>query len=254
MPIKKYQLPALNLPSRVHPRVGAARQQLCVAHTTLQGVFESLHVVRCSSAGYAANVGRGRLKEGEVDLLRCAIVLGGAGMDAVLRRLATDALPTMLASPGKHPQAARKFKQHISEQVKEKGAPKSWIEAILADDPRPEMIRLYVDALTKSSLQNETDLKRLRDALGVREAVVSDETIAALKGFLIARNQVAHDLDLKRPDDETRGTRYSRTVPTVLDQCHQLIQLNSTFVIEVSSLLKRKRVAGPSTAPAETAS
>ncbi len=187
---------------------------------------------------------------GNLNLLRCAIVLAGAGMDAVLRRLATDALPVMLASPIKHPDTAKKFKQHVSEQVKEKGAPKSWIEAILADDPRPEMVRLYVEALTKGSLQNETDLKRLRDALGVREAVVSDETVAGLKGFLIARNQVAHDLDLKRPDDETRGNRYTRTVRTVLEQCDQLIQLNTAFVIEVSDLLKRKK-APPTPARSE---
>jgi hypothetical protein len=244
VPIKKYQLRELALPS-VHQRARPARQQLCVAHTTLQGVFESLHVVRAAAASQPGANGRGRLKEGEVDLLRCAVVLAGAGLDAVLRRLATDALPALLASPSKHPEAAREFRKHVSEQVRRKGAPKSWIEAILSDDPRPEMVRLYVEALTKSSLQNESDLKRLRDALGLRPTVVSDEKIASLKGFLVARNQVAHDLDLKRPGDETRGNRYTRTVPKVLEQCDDVVKLTATYVTAVSDLLKRKKASQP---------
>ena len=240
MAIKKYQLRELDLP-RVHPRVSAARQQLCVAHTTLQGIFESLHVVRTASANQAGGGARGRLKEGEVDLLRSAIVLAGAGMDAVLRRLATDALPTLLESSAKHPAAAKKYRRHVSDQVRDKKAPGCWVQAILADDPRPEMVRLYVDALTKASLQSETDLKRIRDALGIDTSTVPDEFISGLKGFLIARNQVAHDLDLKRPDDDTRGTRYTRTVPKVLEQCNEVVNLTSTFVTGVSDLLKRKK-------------
>jgi hypothetical protein len=239
MPIKKYQLATLPPPA-VHRRVRPAQKQLYVAHTTLQGVFESLHVVRTASAGQPGGTARGRLKEGEVDLLRCAIVLAGAGMDAVVRRLATDALPTLLESPAKYPEAAKRFRQHVADQVKVRGAPKSWVEAILSDDPRPEMIRLYVGHLTQGSLQSETDLRRVRDALGVTQEI-SDETIVGLKGFLIARNQVAHDLDLKRPDDETRGSRYSRTVPKVLEQCNEVVRLTSNYVTGVSELLRRRK-------------
>lgn len=241
MPIKKYQLAALELP-RVHPRVGAARQQLLVAHTTLQGIFESLHVVRTSAAEQPGGTHRGRLREGEVDLLRSAIVLAGAGLDAVLRRLATDALQALLESPAKYPLAVKRYREHVAGQVKDRQAPKSWIEAILADDPRPEMVRLYVTHLTSGSLQNETDLKRLRDALGLNLSTLSDDRIAGLQGFLTARNQVAHDLDLKRPGDQSRGHRYTRAVPKVLEQCMEVVAITSTFVVGTSEELRRRRV------------
>ena len=79
---------------RVHDRAAPALKHLAVAHQTLQGIFDSFHVVRTAPGD---KDGRGRLKEAEIDLLRSALVLAGAGLDAVLKRLVRDALPEMLA-------------------------------------------------------------------------------------------------------------------------------------------------------------
>jgi hypothetical protein len=87
--------------------------------------------------------GRGRLKEAEVDLLRSALVLAGAGLDAVLKRLIRDALPELLAVGSTHPGADKVFKTHVSMQVREKKPSTSWTKAILDADPRQAMIRLY---------------------------------------------------------------------------------------------------------------
>jgi len=98
-----------------------------VAHTTLQGIFESLHVVRqaASSSGKDA---RGRLNEGEVDLLRSALVLAGAGLDAVLKRLARDALPQLLAVGSTQVAADKAFKTHVSAQVRDKTPSTTWTQ------------------------------------------------------------------------------------------------------------------------------
>jgi hypothetical protein len=105
--IKRYELNPLALPRFVHDRARPAREELRVAHDTLQGIFDSLHAVRV--AARVDKDARGRLNEGEVDLLRSAVVLAGAGMEAVIKRLVTDALPMILAQPAKHPLAVAKY-------------------------------------------------------------------------------------------------------------------------------------------------
>ena len=66
MPIRKYSLAPLP-ERRVHRRASPALTHLGVAHATLQGIFESLHVVR-QAANSSGKDARGRLKEGEVSL------------------------------------------------------------------------------------------------------------------------------------------------------------------------------------------
>jgi len=160
MPIRRYSLAPLP-ERRVHRRAAPELTHLGVAHTTLQGIFESLHVVRqaASSSGKDA---RGRLKEGEVDLLRSALVLAGSGLDAVVKRLARDALPQLLDVGSTQVAADKVFKTHVSAQIRDKTPSTSWTQAILDPDPRQAMIRLYVDECTRGSLQNEKELRAMR--------------------------------------------------------------------------------------------
>lgn len=132
MPIRKYSLAPLT-DRRVHRRASPALTHLKVAHATLQGIFESLHVVR-EAAAVPGKDARGRLKEGEVDLLRSALVLAGAGLDAVVKRLARDALPELLAVGSTRAAADKIFKTHVSVQIRDKTPSTSWTQAIL--DPR----------------------------------------------------------------------------------------------------------------------
>jgi hypothetical protein len=119
MSIRKYSLTTLP-DRRVHRRASNAQRHLVVAHSTLQGIFESLHVVRLAAADASGKDARGRLNEGEVDLLRSALVLAGAGLDAVVKRLARDALPELLAVGSARLGADKVFKTHISVQIRDK--------------------------------------------------------------------------------------------------------------------------------------
>jgi hypothetical protein len=219
---------------RVHDRAAPALKHLAVAHQTLQGIFDSFHVVRTAPGD---KDGRGRLKEAEVDLLRSALVLAGAGLDAVLKRLVRDALPELLAVGSTNVLADKAFRSHVSTQVRNKAPSTSWTEAILDADPRQAMICLYVEERTQGSLQKEKDLRAIRGALGVSDQAITDQQIAELRLFLTARNQVAHDLDIKDPDDETWGPRYRRAAKTVVDQCDQVLELAGAFVDAVSGQL-----------------
>lgn len=234
MPVRKYGVAPLP-ERRIHRRAAPALNHLTVAHQTLEGIFDSFHVVR-TAAGASDQDGRGRLKEAEVDLLRSALVLAGAGLDAVLKRLAKDALPELLSIGSTHPEADRAFKTHVSAQVRDKPPSTSWTRAILDADPRQAMIRLYVEERTQGSLQNEKDLGAIRGALGV-SSQVTDQQIADLRPFLTARNQVAHDLDIKAPEDETWGSRYRHAAKTVVDQCDLVLGLAGAFIDAASGEL-----------------
>jgi hypothetical protein len=234
MSVRKYCVAPLP-ERRVHGRAAPALKHLTVAHQTLEGIFESFHVVR-TATGASDKDGRGRLKEAEVDLLRSALVLAGAGLDAVLKRLARDALPELLAVGATHAEAGKAFRAHVSTQVRDKPST-SWTKAILDADPRQAMIRLYVEEHTQGSLQNEKDLRAIRGALGVSDQVITDQQIADLRSFLMARNYVAHDLDIKAPEDETWGPRYRHAAKTVVDQCDEVLGLAGAFVDAVSDEL-----------------
>ena len=178
MSVRKYCVAPLP-ERRVHGRAAPALKHLTVAHQTLEGIFDSFHVVR-TATGASDKDGRGRLKEAEVDLLRSALVLAGAGLDAVLKRLARDALPELLAVGATHAEAGKAFRAHVSTQVRDKTPSTSWTKAILDADPRQAMIRLYVEEHTQGSLQNEKDLRAIRGALGVSDQVITDQQIADL--------------------------------------------------------------------------
>lgn len=235
MPIRKYSLAPLT-DRRVHRRASPALTHLKVAHATLQGIFESLHVVR-EAAAVPGKDARGRLKEGEVDLLRSALVLAGAGLDAVVKRLARDALPELLAVGSTRAAADKIFKTHVSAQIRDKTPSTSWTQAILDPDPRQAMIRLHVEACTTGSLQNEKDLRAIRATLGISEKVITDQRIAGLAPFLTARNQVAHDLDIKAPGDPSWGPRHQRRIRTVVAQRDAVLGLADAFVVAVSDEL-----------------
>lgn len=235
MPIRKYTV--ADLPEqRVHRRAAPAMKHLSVAHTTLQGVFDSLHVVREAESAGTRNA-RGRLRESEVDLLRSALVLAGAGLDAVVRRLARDALPSLLAVGATQTGAHKSFKTHVSSRIRDKTPSGTWTDAILHDDPRTAMIAIYVEERTQGSLQSEKDLKGMRDALGIAVDAIPDEKIGGLRPFLTARNQVAHDLDIKDPADESWGPRRVRRVRTVVGQCNLALDLADLYIVAVSEAL-----------------
>ena len=77
----------------------------------------------------------------------------------------------------------------------------------------------------------------MRAALGISDKSVTDHQIAGLAQFLTARNQVAHDLDIKAPGDASWGPRYQRRIKTVVAQCDSVLAIAGAFVDAVSDEL-----------------
>ncbi|MET7903379.1 hypothetical protein ABZS86_18690 [Streptomyces sp. NPDC005355] len=196
-------------------------------------------MIRLKSA--AESDPRGRLSHDQTDQLRAAIVFTSAGLDACLRRLLKDALPTLVNGNNA---ADGKFKQFINDQLNEK-ASKPFRAALVDLDPRVKLIDIYVETLTGSSLQGHKDLQKVRDALGVPKLDISDAALEGLSPFFAARNEIAHELDLVDPSGRGNSSRRGRTMTAVRDQCDEVLLQVKSFAVNVAKQVKVAKKATP---------
>ncbi|GAA2779344.1 hypothetical protein GCM10010505_04860 [Kitasatospora aburaviensis] len=238
--ITKLDLAPLGSQPRACPEeVSGSWRYLKGAHESVSGLFDTLHVIRLKSAEETDP--RGRLSHDQTDQLRAAIVFTSAGLDACLRRLLKDALPTLVNG---NSAAEGKFKQFINEQLNEK-ASKAFRAAVIDPDPRTKLIDIYVEALTGSSLQGHRDLQKVRNALGIPESDISDSALEGLSPFFAARNEIAHELDLVDPTGRGSSSRRGRTMTAVRDQCDEVLQQVKAFVVNAAKQVKAAGKATP---------
>lgn len=218
------------------------REYLRGTHRSVQGLFDSLQVLRDVARKEGNEERRGRLGEDQIDLLRAAIVFAAAGMDGTLKRLLQDALPRLVDSS---PAAEKRFKQQISDWLKTEGrVPGFARDALLDREPRTKLIDLYVSRLTGSSLQSSGDIKGVRDALGIEAETIPNEVIESLGQFFHARNQIAHELDLQATRQRGDRSRRQRKMTTVRNQCDQALLVTQQLINATCAALapQRRRV------------
>lgn len=232
--IVKLELTALgSRPRSCPPQAQGAWNYLVGAHASVSGLFDTLHVLRLKSAEESDP--RGRLSHDQTDQLRAALVFSSSGLDACLRRLLRDALPVLVDD---NDDAEGKFKAFVNEQLNGTKAPKHIRSALIDRDPRSRLIEFYIDALTGSSLQQVSDLRKVRDALGIAPADIPDAAIGKLGPFFAARNEVAHELDLVDPSGKGTTTRRGRKMADVRDQCDEVLLQVREFIRRSAKLIQ----------------
>lgn len=198
------------------PLVTGAWRYLVGCHSSVTGLFDALATVRASKQTATGQDARGRLAHDEEDLLRAALVFTSSGVDACCRRLLRDTLEHLIAG---NASAGRKFQEFIKQELAA-GPPDPLAQAILATDPRKQMIKVYIDVRTRASLQGSGDLKkRVRDTLGISNAQLPSVRIETLDKFFEARNAIVHDLDYEDPSAAHSGARRRRKMEDVHDDC-----------------------------------
>ncbi|MEV6738629.1 hypothetical protein AB0N14_17540 [Streptomyces sp. NPDC051104] len=230
--VKLELTPLGNRPRNCPPEAQGAWNYLVGAHASVSGLFDTLHVLRLKSAEESDP--RGRLSHDQTDQLRAALVFSSSGLDACLRRLLRDALPVLVNG---NTDAEGRFKAFVNEQLNGAKAPKHIRTALIDRDPRSRLIESYVDALTGSSLQQVSDLRKVRDALGIASAAITDTVIEKLGPFFAARNEVAHELDLVDPSGRGTTTRRGRKMADVRDQCDEVLLQVRSFVRHSAKLI-----------------
>ncbi|MFS0712362.1 hypothetical protein ABC195_00655 [Microbacterium sp. 2P01SA-2] len=201
------------------------------AHDSIDGLFETLHSVR--DAKVKAGVSLARLSHAEVDLLRAALVFAGAGLDAVLKQLVRDALPKLLDG---YPAAQGALKGYSGRLTTEQPAKAKAI--LMSPDPTKALRQQYVADLTKGSLQGHGELIEIRKALGLPDTgALSETSLSGFSDFFIARNQVAHELDLKMPTGRGTFTRRYRRMDETRERADAALVLGGDFIVAVERWL-----------------
>lgn len=137
---------------------------------------------------------RGITTDQEQDLLRAMVIAAASGLDACLKRLIRDCLPTLIQSTEVN-EAFERFVQRHLQSGELTFSTKVLAKVLASPDPQLHLIERYVYDLTGDSLQSSDQLMRACAALGAdRKACVGNEV--EVKAIFAARNQMIHELDM----------------------------------------------------------
>lgn len=227
----KLKLVALPAVRSRRPEFAGAYGRLRGAHEAVQGLLDNLEYLRETKR--LGGVKLARLKHPESDLLRAAILFAGAGIDAVLKALIEDCLHKILLA---NKAARTKRGAFISNLVKDEAG--NAIRVLNSLDIEKALHRCYVETMTQRSLQGEKALKDVRDALGIEPTGrFSDQELESFRDFFEARNEIAHELDLKDPRGRGDSSRKDRAMSTTMKQCNGALQLSAAFIRATEELL-----------------
>lgn len=209
---------------RKQPYVRQSYKVLERAHSSVEQLFAAagaLEAVRRE----ANSSKKGRKARLEVDILRSAIVMTSAGLDASMKRLVNDVGRELIVEKGSS--ARKQYQQYLKEKMPQSSVAKDFRDAVVADEPGEDLLAFYLAERTKSSYQGSKDLlARVKRVLGISNAAVDDHDVMQLDPFFRARNQIVHDMDLK--DITTKSiARVRRDAETVAYQC------NAVFYVAV---------------------
>lgn len=216
--------------------VTTAWRYLTATHQSVSGLFDALHVLRLKGQ-QVKEESRGKLSADQQDLLRAALVFTSGGLDACLTRLLRDTLPSLVATDGV---AEKQFKKWVGIRLDSKVVGDVRL-AVLDADPRARLVELYVKAISTPSLQATSDLRTVRDALGLTDAQISDSLIDGLAPFFAARNEIAHELDLVDPVGPGTPSRRQRAMEAVRAQCDDVVTFVASIIRETVRAVRAGR-------------
>ena len=216
------------------PGTDTAQRYLAGAYDSVEGLlqaFETLRVIRKETDGDI----RGRMPENEVDLLRAAVVFTGAGLDATLKQLIRDTLPLLLPS---NQQAQDKFESFAADRLGtgELADTRMLARYLTSSDPRSRLIEDYILHLTGSSLQSAEEVQLVAGALGIDDGALR-KRISGLRPLFAMRNEISHELDLRRPEKQGDRSRRTRRKDRTIKQCHEGLEVGQQIINAVGALL-----------------
>lgn len=177
----------------------------------------------------------------EVDVIRSAIVMTSAGLDATMKRLVNDVGRKLVLVQGS---AARsQYEEFLKREMARPGRMSEPFKvAVLSSDANAELLKLYLAERTKASFQGSGDLKvRVRQTLGLSKSDVTDPDIDRLNAFFSARNKISHEMDLNRPDSASIA-RIHRTPDDVATQCRAVFEVAGALVRGAAAVCQKHKL------------
>jgi len=205
--------------------------------TRATAVFEYTHKSATSllSAFDDAKAKRGRprgiLTDQEQDILRAALVMCCAGMDAALKHAIRDCLEQLLE---KNAQVREGFEKFIRKRIGgegdilELGGGVKFVAAVLAEkEPRRRLIEEYIKELTGESLQSAEEVMRTTAALGLDYQDI-DLDVPRLKEIFGIRNKIIHELDIDLSAKKRK--QRVRSQSDLLDSSDYILQVTKVII------------------------
>ena len=195
-----------------------AQRFLASAYDSVANLFEVVYpTVRAQRTAE-----RGRLTHAEQDLFRAAVVFSGAGLDASLKELLRATVPTQTM---RSESARAKYVAFASKYLGTAGTVdvKRLALILLSNDPKEHLLDAYLRELTGSSLQSVDQVKESLAALGLTDRRKLLKDAEALKPLFVARNQIAHELDLRVPSGQGARSRNDRSMTAYRQLCHDAL-------------------------------
>lgn len=187
---------------------------------------------------------RGMSTDEEQDLLRAMLVMAAAGLDAMLKQLIRDAMPTLVrANPavreGLEKFVTRRIGGDDDDGLEPKSAAKFLGRILTAESQQAQVIEEYIRSLTGSSLQSAPELAKTTAALGLAKTKVAVERF---KEIFDIRNKIIHELDMNLAIE--RRKRNLRGREPMMKHTNALLDIGESILREVDDLL----VASPESA------
>jgi len=168
---------------------------------------------------------RGVLTDQEQDILRAALVMCCAGVDAALKQAIRDCLPHLLEKSTAVRDGFEKFiRKRISGEgdVLELASGAKFLALVLAEkEPRAKLVEEYIRELTGDSLQSAEEILRTMTALGLDNKSLG-LNIECLKEIFSIRNKIIHELDLDL--NAPKRKRRVRSQADLLDNSDQMLE------------------------------
>ena len=218
------------------PPIRPAYRVLGRAHASVLGLLGAVQVL--DDARRSSNTtAKGRMSKVEVDVVRSAIVFTSAGLDATMKRLVNDVGRALVPRPGTG--ARHQYEQYFKQSLAASSIDAHLRDAVIDLDPTTRLLEVYLSERTRSSYQGSTDLKaRVRSVLGISRTSVPDADLEELDEFFVARNAIAHDMDLKDPTTDSIA-RHHRDVEVVVGQCDQVFSAAAQLIGGAADAYKR---------------
>jgi hypothetical protein len=175
---------------------------------------------------------RGLSTDEEQDLLRAMLVMAASGLDAMLKQIIRDALPTLIQKDSKAQEELEKFvRKRIKGEVEQPdlAAGGTYLARILtARSIQQRLIEDYTSYLTGSSLQSVEELFKAATALAIQPQYFGTEP-KELKPIFDCCNKIIHELDINLAGRyRKRNVRSERT----------MIRYTNTLILVAEKLLK----------------
>jgi len=226
-----------------------AQNALRVARTTALESMSSAHIINRVEKTSTGKTITGRFTHAAQSSLRSALLFAGAGLDRSLKQLIDDTIPYLVEFEAKSAESFHKFAEdHISSGSGGIDA-RSLVKILLGEGKSPKGIVLnrWSQHLQSSSAQSVERVEEIAVALGVSNRHLRSRIkpgkadSATLKDAFLARNEIAHELDITKPKADVRARletlQKSRSIADIGKYVKEIIDVGQLIINDVGERL-----------------